>query len=102
MGAFTPDQERIIDFVFKSLNGRLADVDSSLYRTRRDMLALAVLLNRKGVTIDEAEWEAAAQEIEAAHQIEMVFDPRWRRGEEFLNRILDGEEIPEGGDEPDL
>jgi phosphopantetheine adenylyltransferase len=82
-------------FVLKSLISRLADVETSLYRTRRDMVALAVLLNRRGVTIEEAEWEAAAQEIEAAHQIEMVFDPRQRRGEEFLARILGGEEIPE-------
>jgi len=92
---FTPDQRAVLDFVFKTLNNQIADVRSSLSRTRRDLIALAGVLNGKGVTITEVEWKDAASRIEAAHQVDFVFDPRVQRGEAFVARILRGEEIPD-------
>jgi hypothetical protein len=92
---FTPDQRGIIEFVFNTLNHQIADLHSSLARTRRDLIALAGVLNSKGITISEAEWKDAASRIEAAHQVDLLFDPRVQRGEDVFARILRGEEIPE-------
>jgi hypothetical protein len=82
-------------FGFRTLNGLIADLTRSLYRTRRDLIALAGLLSNKDIPIDAEEWEAAAKELDAARQIELALDPRFDKAEEFLRRILAGEEIPD-------
>ncbi len=64
-----------------------------MYRTRLELIALAGLISRKGITIEEEEWKEATGTIAAAHQVDLLFDPRVQRGEELLRRILSGEEI---------
>ena len=95
MAAFTPDQQKFIDFVFRTLNNRIADVHGGIYRTRRELIALAVLLSRKGIDITAEELEAAAKELEAGHQVDMALDSRVQRGEELISRMLRGEDIPQ-------
>lgn len=62
--------EATLRFTFKSLNDQIAELSESLYRTRRDLIALAAVLSNKGLAIDPDEWEAAGKEFDAAHQIE--------------------------------
>jgi hypothetical protein len=95
MAAFTDEQQAIMRFMFNALNGQLADVRSGLHRACRDLIALAAVICRKGIEIDSDEWEEAAREVEAAHQVELAFAPRMQRGEELIARLLRGEEVPE-------
>jgi hypothetical protein len=87
------DVQAALHFAFKLLNGRIDVLSSSLYRTRRDLIALAGLLAQKGIAIDPDEWEAAGKELDAAHQLELALDPRLDKGTELLRRILAGETV---------
>ena len=59
MAATLESLEVGLRLAFKMLNGLITDLQKSHYRTRRDLIALAGLLNAKGITIDSEEWEAA-------------------------------------------
>ena len=99
MAAFTPDQQKFIDFVFRTLNNRIADVHGGIYRTRREVIALAVLLSRKGIDITAEELEAAAKELEAGHQ---VHGPRFQGATRRRAYLADAarRRHPPGGNEP--
>jgi hypothetical protein len=85
----------LLRFTFNSLTLQIEALSGSLYRTRRDLLALAGLLSQKGIEIDPDEWTAAGQGLDAAHQVDMVFDPRVARGNELFQRMLSGDTIPD-------
>jgi hypothetical protein len=95
MAMFTPEQQEILSIIFTTLNTQLADLRDSLWRTRRELIALASLISRKGVEVDRAEWEAVSREIEVAHQVELALDPHVQRGQELIAKILRGE-VDEG------
>ena len=76
-----------ISAALKVLIGEVAALRDDLYRTRRDLIALAGLISSKGISIDPEEWKAAAKTIAVAS------DPRVKKGEELMHRLLAGEKV---------
>jgi hypothetical protein len=84
-------------FLLQGLGGLISVLSKEIRNTRCDLLALALLLAQKGITIEREEWEAASKEMAAAYAVDQALDPRTQRSEEIVNRLARGEEV--GDDE---